>query len=185
VSLSRVWGTDDALASQDAQGRFELWIGFIAFGAIVGLSTGRIENLFLGAFAAIWLGAFGPRGAGRLKMIGLTLEGVPCSPTPAHRREELTPVTQRENCEALLREHEGVVQFYVTRGDKSKGPLTWVEAVPQDSFGDSEEGSHRQWFRSRGNPNELADRGVIIAQSRTGREVRVAESVHSSKPCTY
>lgn len=179
LSWSQERGTDDTLASQDAQGRFKLWMRFIAFGAIVGLSTGRIENLFLGAFAATWLGAFGMRGAGSLKMSGDTLQHVPYSPKPDDRREEMTPVTQREDCEAFLREHEGVIHFYLARGDKSKGPLPLAEAVPWDSFGNFEEGSHRQWFRSRGNPSELADWGVIIAQSSTGRVVRVAESVHS------
>ncbi len=51
--------------------------------------------------------------------------------------------------------------------------------MPWDSFGNFEEGSHRQWLRSRGSPSELADWGVIIAQSNIGRVVAVAETVHS------
>ncbi len=54
-----------------------------------------------------------------------------------------------------------------------------VESVPWESFGNFEEGSHKQWFRSRGNASELADWGVIVAQSSVGRVVNVAESVHS------
>jgi hypothetical protein len=179
LSWSQERGTEATLASKDAKERFTFWIGLIAFGAIIGLSTGRTENLFLGAVAAAWIGAFGLRGAGSLKMSGQTLQSVPYSPTAADRREEMTPVTQREDCEAFLRDHEGVIYFFIARGDKSKGPLPLVDSVPWDSFGNFEEGSHRQWFRSRGSPSELADWGVIIAQSNIGRVVPVAETVHS------
>jgi hypothetical protein len=179
LSWSQERGTGSTVASKDGQGRFKLWIGLIALGAIIGLSTGRIENMFLGAFMAGWLGAFGLRGAGSIKMGEHSMQSIPYTPTAADRREEMTPVTQREDCEVFLRDLEGVIYFVVARGDKRKGTLPLVDAVPWESFGNFEEGSHRHWFRERGAPSDLVDWGVIVAQSNIGRVLGVAESVHS------
>ncbi len=49
--------------------------------------------------------------------------------------------------------------------------------MPFDSFGNFEEGSHKQWFRPRGAVTATLDWGVIVAQSSVGRIVLVAESV--------
>jgi hypothetical protein len=183
LSWSQEAATNETVASNDSKGRFKVWGGFIVAGALFGLFYGGgFENMFFGALVAAFLGALGMRGAGTLQFNGQTLQHVPHQPTASDRREEITPVTERQDCEAFLQVGDGVIYFVIARGDKSKGPLPIVESVPWESFGNFEEGSHKKWFRSRGNASELADWGVIVAQSsygRVGRVVNVAESVHS------
>ena len=59
-----------------------------------------------------------------------------------------------------------------------QGPLPSSERVPFDSFGNFEEGSHKQWFRPPGAVNATLDWGVIVAQSSVGRIVLVAKLLH-------
>ncbi|MEQ1577667.1 MAG: hypothetical protein ABL894_08440, partial [Hyphomicrobium sp.] len=141
-------------------------------------ATGNAENMVFYAMAAAWLGALGLRGAGKFAMQGETLVHVPHTKTEDERREELTPVTRREDCEAFVEQGDGKLWFCVARGTASEGQLPVVERVPFDSFGNFEEGSHKQWFRPRGSVNETLDWGVIVAQSSVGRIVLVAESLH-------
>jgi hypothetical protein len=183
LSWSQEAATNETVASNDSKGRFKVWGGFIVAGALFGLfNGGGLENMIFGALVGTFMGAMGMRGAGTLQFNGQTVQHVPHQSTATDRREEITPMTQRQDCEAFLQAGDGVIYFVIARGDKSKGPLPIVESVPWESFGNFEEGSHKQWFRSRGNASELADWGVIVAQSsdgRVGRVVNVAESVHS------
>ena len=100
------------------------------------------------------------------------------SKTDRDRREELTPVMRREDCEAFLEIRDDTIFFCVARGDGGQKPLPVVEVVPWVSFGNFEEGSHKQWFRSKGAPDQMPDWDVIIAQSSVPRVVNVAESMN-------
>lgn len=177
---SLVWAqevaTDDTIATADQKMRWRYWPWSLVIGALYGIYNGGLSGGWGDLFAAIvifgWLGLhfLRPKAAHDLH-----------NPEQA-KREEITPETRREDCEAFIAEHDGTLHFYIARGDKSTGPLPIVDRVPWESFGNFEEGSHKQWFRSRGNASELVDWGVIVVQSsvgRVGRVVNVAESVHS------
>jgi hypothetical protein len=178
LAWSQLVATNETVASQDANGRFNLWVGGIVIASVLGLLWGGWENMLMVGLVSAWLGAFGLGGAGTLQMAGQSLQAVPYAKTEGDRREERTPVAKREDCEAFLEVDDKGIWFCVARGDKTKGALPIVERVPWDSFGNFEEGSHRQWFRPRASMSELADWGVIIAQSSVGRVALVAESLH-------
>jgi len=65
----------------------------------------------------------------------------------------------------------------VARGAGDSENLSIVDQVPLDSFSNFEEGTHRQWFRSRSANTELIDWGVIVLQTRSGDIIPIAESV--------
>lgn len=177
VAWSQIVGTSQSVAGDDAAGRFKLYLGLIAVGALIGLSVG-LEGMVLGAMLAAWLGGLGLRGAGKFVLQGEALGFVDKPKTDEERREEITPVTMRQDCHAFIEEEDGELWFCVGRGDLNEGPLPTVERVPWDSVSNFEEGSHKQWFRGRGAPSELADWGVIVAQTSVGRVVKVGESVY-------
>lgn len=179
LEWSQLVATDDTLASENARGRFQFYLGFVTVcTAFAFVATGDFEHTFIILILSGWFGLFALRGAGSLKMQGQTLGSVPHVKTEAERREEVIPVTKREDCQAYLEVADNQVWFCIDRGDKTKGPLTLAERVPWESFSNFEEGSHKQWFRGRGSVSDLADWGVIVAQSSVGRVVKVAESVH-------
>jgi hypothetical protein len=177
VTWSQLAGASGTEASADARGRFGLYIGFVAICALAGLLSGSIEGMVLTTIVGAWLGLFGLRGAGSLTMQGDVLRPVTHSKTDDERREEVSPNTQREDCEAYVEIKENELFFCLKRGDLDAGPLPVVERVPLESFDNFEEGSHREWFRDRISTSEVKDWGVIIAQSRVGRVLCVAESV--------
>lgn len=178
LTWSQIVGTSETIANFDTRQRFELYLYVIAISALVGLSSG-LEGMVGGALLAAWLGGLTLRGAGKFVMQGQTLGFAEHAKTETDRREEVTPMTRQEDCQAYVEEEGGVLWFCIARGDSSEGALPLVERVPLDSFGNFEEGSHKTWFRSRGSVNDVVDWGVIIAQSSVGRIVRVAESVHN------
>lgn len=185
LAWAQVVGTGESIGqNQDRMLRFVMPIMALA-GAALGYYFGgwSWEGLLIGAFVGGWFGSLAPRDAAvpdfRLPIQGSA--GAPPTPRPLtdQERQQLTqPVTRREDCEAFLEESGDALYFCVACGDKSKGVLPVVERVPWDSFINFEESSHKQWFRARGVASDMLDWGVIIAQSNTGRIVRVAESVH-------
>ena len=177
LTWSQIVGTSETVAGKDGRRRFRIYGGVIVVAALAGVANGSAEDAAFYATVAAWLGALGLRGAGKFAMQGQTLVHVPHTKTDEERREELTPVTRREDCEAFVEEVDGTLWFCVARGTVSEGPLPVVERVPFDSFGNFEEGSHKQWFRPRGTVSETLDWGVIVAQSSVGRIVLVAQSV--------
>lgn len=177
LAWSQITATGETAARSDTRRRFRIYFGVIVAAALAGLASGSTENALFYAMAAAWLGALGLRGAGNFAMRGETLAHVPHVKTDEERREELTPMTRREDCEAFVEEVDGTLWFCVARGTASEGQLPVVERVPFDSFGNFEEGSHKQWFRPRGSVNETLDWGVIVAQSSVGRIVLVAQSL--------
>jgi hypothetical protein len=177
LTWSQIVGTSETVAGKDGRRRFRIYGGVIVVAALAGVANGSAEDAAFYATVAAWLGALGLRGAGKFAMHGQTLVHVSHTKTDEERREELTPVTRREDCEAFVEEVDGVLWFCVARGTASEGPLPVVERVPFDSFGNFEEGSHKQWFRPRGTVSEMLDWGVIVAQSSVGRIVLVAQSV--------
>lgn len=178
LSWTQTVSTNDTVASYDTKIRFKLYLGMIAVAIVAGIASGNPENLLFYLIAVIWLGSLGLRGAGKYALQGQTLVHVPHSKTEAERREELTPLTRREDCEAYIEKQDGKLWFCVARGTAGQGPLPVVERVPFDSFGNFEEGSHKQWFRPRGTVSETLDWGVIVAQSSVGRIVLVAQSLN-------
>ena len=178
LAWSQRVGTGDTEANDDARGRFKIYLGLIAVAAVLGLASGSFENAILWTVLAVWLGAFGLRGAGSLRTQGNNVQATPYVKTDSDRREEMTPMLRREDCEAFVEQSGPELWFCIARGDKRKGPLPIVERVPWESFGNFEEGSHKQWFRPRASVSDVADWGVIIAQSSVGRVLRVAESVN-------
>lgn len=177
LTWSQITATGETAAGFDARRRFKVYFGVIAAAALAGLVAGSAENALFYAIAAAWLGALGLRGAGKFAMQGQTLSYAPHAKTDEERREELTPMTRREDCEAFVEEVNGTLWFCVARGIASEGPLPVVDRVPFDSFGNFEEGSHKQWFRPRGSVNETLDWGVVVAQSSVGRILLVAQSL--------
>jgi hypothetical protein len=177
LAWSQIVGTSETVAGKDGRRRFRIYGGLIVVSALAGVANGSAEDAAFYATVAAWLGALGLRGAGKFAMHGQTLGYAPHVKTEEERREELTPVTRREDCEAFVEEVDGVLWFCVARGTASEGPLPVVERVPFDSFGNFEEGSHKQWFRPRGTVSEMLDWGVIVAQSSVSGIVLVAQSV--------
>ena len=157
-------------------------LGTLLGGAAIGYFAGGLQGAAIGAFIGGWFAALAPREAAvpdlRLPMQGSA--GTPRAQRPLtdqERQQLAEPITRREDCEAFLEESGDDIYFCVACGDRSKGALPIVDRVPWDSFINFEESSHKQWFRSRGVASDMLDWGVIIAQSNTGRIVRVAESV--------
>ena len=177
LSWSQTVSTSETVASNDTRLRFLIYLGMIGVAAFVGIASGNPESLMFYLIAAVWLGALGLRGAGKYALQGQTLVHIPHSKSESERREELTPMTRREDCEAYVEKHDEKLWFCVARGNAGQGALAVVERVPFDSFGNFEEGSHKQWFRPRGSVNETLDWGVIVAQSSVGRIVLVAQSL--------
>lgn len=177
LTWSQIVGSNETVAGNDARRRFRIYGGVIVASALAGAASGSAENMVFYAMVAAWLGALGLRGAGKFAMQGQTLGYTSHVKTEEERREELTPMTRREDCEAFIEQTDGALWFCVARGTASDGPLPVVERVPFDSFGNFEEGTHKQWFRPRGAVSETLDWGVIIAQSSVGRIVLVAQSV--------
>ncbi len=177
MAWSQLVASGETEASEDAKGRYRIYLGVVAVAAVLGLASGSIENMIFWTLVTAWICAFGLRGAGSLRMQGQVLQAAPHTKTEVERREEVTPLKRREDCEAFVEQSGNELWFCIARGDKRNGPLPLVERVPWDSFGNFEEGSHKQWFRARGSVNELADWGVIVAQSNVGRVVCVAESL--------
>lgn len=142
----------------------------------MGLPNGPGGMLF-GFMLAALIGSFGLRGADKPVMQGDTLRLSPHTKTDEERLEESEPVTHYEICLAYLEVADDVIWFCVERGDFYTGQTSVVERVPWQSIGNFEEGSHKEWFRSRVDKRDVRDWGVIIAQSAVGRVLRVAESV--------
>lgn len=165
-------------AHDDSRGRLMGYLGVVIIGTIAGLATGSLENMVLGTLLAAWLGAFGLRGAGSLVMHGETLKAVPHQITRSERAQEMTPLTERQDCAAYLEVQNADLMFVVEQGDRDAGTMQIVERVPFNSFLNFEEGSHHEWFKSRISTSEVRDWGVIIAQSSIGRVVLVAQSVN-------
>jgi hypothetical protein len=152
-------------------------LGMVVFGAVTGFLSGGIEMAIFSAVTTAWFGQWCLRGAGKLVLSNNTLTSVPHQKSESERREEITPISRKEDCHAFLEERDGQIWFVVARGDKAVGPFAVVECEPWDSFDNFEEGSHKQWFRPRGVADDRLDWGTIIAQSRTGRVMRVAETL--------
>lgn len=146
------------------------WLGltiFVSFMAFVsGTPEHAYENAIAGAIVGALMGAYGVGEALKQRRQN-GLEQI----------EDATPGKRREDCEAYLEPINGQIWFNVSRGDGTKAELPVVEFVPWISISNFEEGSHKQWFRSKGSVGNLADWGVIVAQSSEGRVLRVAESV--------
>jgi hypothetical protein len=166
LSWSQESGSDETAGDAMTKGLWQVYGMLIVGAAIIGYFSGKPasawENAFFGAIVGALIGA---AGVGE----GLKLY--------QDRRFSATPLLRQEDCEAFIEFAGGEYWFCVARGDKRSGALPVVERVPWTSFSNFEEGSHSQWFRVRGSTNELADWGVIIAQSTVGRVVKVAESV--------
>ena len=177
LSWSQTVATNDTVASTMTSVQWTFLLCCVAFCAVAGGVSSGPAGAIVGALAAFFVGSFGLRGAGTLKFQGGTLEVIPHTKTDAERREEITPMSRREDVEVFVEQRGSSLYFCVARGDKASGPLPIVEVVPWDSFQNFEEGSHKQWFRSRGVVDERLDWDVIIAQSSVGRVVRVAESI--------
>jgi hypothetical protein len=175
LSWRQVVGTGHTKAGAHARSeRFALNTA-LALGAAAGWWAGGIAGAGIAAFAGFWLVGLGLRNAPTPDFRG---GWTPHTPTARERREDVEPVTRTEDCEAFLEVINNEIHFCIARGDKSVGPLPVVECVPWDSFSNFEEGSHKQWFRPRGEVDDRLDWGVIIAQSNVGRIIRVAESVY-------
>ena len=175
VSWSQDVGTSDTLAGVDSRMRLFILLGAVLIAAVLGYRSGGMNGAGLYAFTTFIIGSFGLRYAGKPD---LQLQISPHHKTEGERRQELTPVTRREDCEAFLQAQGDTIFFSIARGDKRRGALPVVETIPWTSFENFEEGSHKQWFRSRGMPDEMPDWGVIVAQSKVPRVVKVAESVN-------
>lgn len=177
LAWSQLAGSSETQAGADARGRLGLYLVFVGIFAVAGFLSGSIEGMVLSTLLGGWLGIFGLRESGTLALQGDTLRHVPHTKSAEERREEAAPVVHREDCRAYVEVEKGELYFCLNRGNLDDGPLPPVERVPLDSFGNFEEGSHREWFRSKLSSGEVKDWGVIIAQSNTGRVLRVAESI--------
>jgi len=170
VSWTQEAGSFHSEGRRVVRGLNWFWLGltvFVSFMAFVsGTPEHAYENAIAGAIVGALLGAYGVGEALKQRRQN-GLEQI----------EDSTPGKRREDCEAYLESINGQIWFTIRRGDASKAALPVVEFVPWTSIGNFEEGSHKQWFRSRGSVGSLADWGVIVTQSSEGPVVRVAESV--------
>lgn len=166
LSWSQEAGSDLTAGDAMSKGLLQVYGLFIFVAAIIGYFSGTPAeawgNAILGGVVGLFAGLTG---------LG---EGLKRS---QERIFSATPLSRQEDCEAFIEEAYGDYWFCIARGDKRNGALPVVERVPWNSFGNFEEGSRSQWFRLRGSPSELADWGVIVAQSSVGRVVKVAESL--------
>jgi hypothetical protein len=171
LSWTQRVASDETIASADRKRRFGYLGWVLVAGAVFGIyqegPKGSWTNVLYAVALFGWLGLHFMRPKASLD---------PHDPEHA-KREENTPVARTEDCEAFVAENDGALFFCVARGDKSTGSLTLVEHVPWDSFGNFEEGTNKQWFRSRTSTDSLIDWDVIIVQSSKGRVVKVAQSV--------
>jgi hypothetical protein len=171
LSWTQRIASDETIASADRKRRFGYLGWVLVAGAVFGIyqegPKGNWSNVFYAVALFGWLGLHFMRPKASLD---------PHDPEHA-KREENTPVARTEDCEAFVAENDGALFFCIARGDKSTGTLALVEHVPWDSFGNFEEGTHKQWFRSRTSTDSLIDWDVIIVQSSKGRVVEVAQSV--------
>lgn len=184
LAWSQQVGAGESIEQNQARWTRVAQLIVIVAGGVIGAFAGSGGGMIVGLFIGGWLASLAPRDAVapdfRLPIQG-SAGGAPAAPRPLtedERRQLVQPVTRREDCEAFVVERDGILYFCIARGDMSKGALPVVEAVPWDSFQNFEEGSHRQWFRSRSLADNMPDWGVIVAQSNIGRVVGVAESVH-------
>lgn len=166
LSWSQESGSDVTVGDAMTKGLWRFYVMFVIGFAIIGYFSGKPQdawgNAIFGAIAGALAGATG---------VGEGLKRY------QERHYSGTPLSGQEDCEAFIEFIGSEYWFCIARGDKRDGALPVVERVPWNSFSNFEEGSRGQWFRARGSTNELADWGVIIAQSTVGRVVKVAESV--------
>jgi hypothetical protein len=149
----------------------------IALGA--GYRYGGWEGFFTGLLIGGFIVGAGFRNhqIPEFNIPGLTSPAKKAMPTEAALRRETQPVTRVEDCAAYIEADGGEVFFCLARGKAGSGKLALVERVPWDSFSNFEEGSDKQWFRDRSAADNMTDWGVVVAQSNTGRVMKIAESV--------
>jgi hypothetical protein len=167
LSWSQESGSNQTAGDAMTKGLWQVYGALIVGAALIGYFSGTSSDAWANAIFGAIVGALaGAAGVG---------EGLK---RYQDRSFSATPLLRQEDCEAFIEFVGGEYWFCVARGDNRSGALPVVERVPWASFSNFEEGSNSQWFRVRGSTSELADWGVIIAQSTVGRVVKVAESIN-------
>jgi len=165
ISWEQTAGSTETLAESRTSG---FYVGFVALMLIGGASgfflsnpETALHNTMIGVFVCLLLGGHA------LGQFNKELT----------QYEKSKPVTRKERCKVFIEEADGGLMLVVARGAGDSENLSIVDQVPLDSFSNFEEGTHRQWFRSRSANTELIDWGVIVLQTRSGDIIPIAESV--------
>lgn len=172
ISWEQIAGSTETLADSRTSGFNGALVVFVLIGGLSGYFLSQpdnaLRNTLIGMATCLLLGfhALG-RFASEL--------------TP---NEKSSPVTRTERCRMLVEEGDGTLMFVIARGAGDSDDLPIVARLPLDSFSNFEEGTHKQWFRSRSTTAELNDWGVIVLQTRSGDVVPVAESVDAQYELT-